>query len=587
VIMTQVNGDAAVRAAIPQFKALQAAYKGQGVEFFLLNSSLKDQREAIVAEAATLGADVPILIDAYQLVGEQLGVTRSAEVLVIDPKTWQVAYRGSLAGIKRNGVVTDLVAGKAVKAVSEAGSGASLSFPERDKKTAFQNISYAQTVAPIIQEKCAQCHQPGGIGPMALTTYEQIKGFAPMIRETIRTKRMPPFHADPSIGKWHDNKSLSAAQTKTLVHWIEAGAPRGTGADPLAAIKFQAPEWPLGKPDLVLDIPAYTIPANGIVEYQRPFAVNPLTEGKWLRASTIKVGQRAGVHHILTGYMAQVPAPGVQANESRWGASVGGYAVGAESRIMPTDLGTFIPAGGAIGFQNHYTPFGKEAVDKSQIALYFYPDGKKPSMVMRGATILDATISIPANVERHKEVSYLTFPKDALLYSAFPHAHYRGEASDLQILYPDGTKKLLLSLPKYDFNWQRQYIFEEPLKVPAGAKLIATYTYNNSKRNPANPDSNRVVPWGDQSFDEMLFTSISFRWLDETSDKLTNNDALLASTRTIGMLDDNVNGKVEMAELKGGMAAPLKAAFGVLDVNKDGALDASELQAAQGGGGRG
>jgi hypothetical protein len=426
------------------------------------------------------------------------------------------------------------------------------------------------------------CHQPGGIGPFALTNYTMVKGFSPMIREVIRTDRMPPFHADPHVGVFNDDKSLSASQIKTLVHWVEAGAPRGDGPDPLALVKYEAQDWPLGKPDLILDIPKYTIPASGIVDYQRPVVKNPLTEGKWLKASTVKVSQRQGVHHILTGYMKEVPADGV-GRESGWGASVGGYAVGSESIVSPNNVGTYLPPGGAIGFQNHYTPFGKEAVAADQIALYFYKENERPKLVMRNSTIADNSITIPAGAKRHKEVAYTTFPKDALLYSAFPHAHYRGHASDVTLRYPDGKEKLLLSLPKYDFNWQRHYEFKEPVRVPAGSKLIVTYTYDNSTRNPANPDATKVVEWGDQSFEEMLFTAIRYRWLDETSDDLKKGDSYdqaMNSGRFMGMLDDNVDGRIQKAELKGRIGNMINAAWTVADTNADGAIDEAELKAA-------
>lgn len=594
VIVTQGVGCPISRNVNPALIQLQKDYASKGVEFFLLNSNAHDKREDIAAEAKEFGFTMPVLMDTNQLVGEQLGVSRTATVYVIDPRTWKIVYRGPVddrVTYERQKQTASehwakdaldvMISGKGrVAKIDRPAEGCLINFEGRETRSAHAKISYAQTIAPIIKDKCASCHQPGGIGPMELTSYEKVKAFSPMIRETIRLDRMPPWHADPSVGKFHDDKSLSSAQIQQVVHWIEAGSPRGSGADPLAAIKFQAPEWPLGKPDLVLDVPAYNIPASGIVDYQRPWVANPLAEGRWIKASTVKVGQRQGVHHILTGYVEKVPTV-ASVNESTWGASVGGYAVGSESQLWPSDVGTWLPAGGAVGFQNHYTPFGKEATDKSQIALYFYKAGEKPSMMMRGMTILDPTITIPPNTARHKETAYLNVPKDMLLYSAFPHAHYRGHSSDLHVIYPDGRKELLLSLPQYDFNWQRAYEFAAPVKVPAGSKLVATYTYDNSKRNPANPDSNKTVTWGDQSFEEMFFTALRYRWIDETTDKQTNFDQLMSQSQQIGILDDNVNGKVELAELKGGVGNQLRPAFTMIDTNKDGALDQAELVVAQ------
>jgi len=585
VIMAQGNGDQAVQSLAPTLKQLRAQFKDKGVEFLMLNSNRGDTREAIVAEAEKVGYGLPILLDENQLVGEQLGMTRNGEVVVINPKTWQIAYRGPLSGRQpfTAKAIEALIAGQPVETPKQAfTAGKAIDFPERGKAAAHAKISYSQTIAPLIRDKCVDCHQAGGIGPMALSNYEQIKGFAPMIRETIRTKRMPPFHADTHVTKYSDGNPLTGEQIKTLIHWIEAGAPRGAGADPLASAKFQAPEWPLGKPDLIIDIPDQVIPASGVVEYQRPFAINPLTEGRWVRATTYKVGQRQGVHHFLSGHMEKAPALGQPARESDWGASLGTYAVGTESTILPTDMGIFMPAGGAIGFQGHYTPFGKAVTDKSQLGVYFYDKAKKPKMMMRQRVIIDPTISIPPNTERHKEMAYMVFEKDAIMYGAFLHAHYRGAGSQLDVIYPDGKRKVLISVPKYDFNWQRDYTFAEPVRIPAGSKLVAINTFDNSKRNPANPDPNRVVPWGDQSWDEMLYTAMRFRWVDETTDNLTmgpERPTNSMSIDAIGLMDDNIDGKIQLTELKGSIGAPMKAIFPTFDKNKDGALDKAEMAA--------
>jgi thiol-disulfide isomerase/thioredoxin len=579
VLVTQAAGCGPLRQAAPALKQLGADYAGKGVDVLMLNSSLKDTVDQTAAEAASAGYAAPVLMDGQQLVGEQLGVKSAGEAIIVNPKTWSVAWRGPVAGA--SDALSDVMAGHEPKA-GAAVNVCPIAFPDRAKATQFAKISYAKDIAPIIQTKCAGCHEPGGIGPMPLTSYDKVKGFAPMIREVVRTKRMPPWHADPAINHFQDDGGLTAQETRTLVHWIEGGAPRGTGDDPLTKVALQAPEWPLGPPDEIIDVPAYTIPANGIVNYQRPFAPNPATEGKWLRASTFQIDQRQAVHHILTGYIANPPKSGTEAVESLWGTTLGTFAVGTNPMQMPKDLGAYIPAGGAIGFQNHYTPFGKEVVAKSKIGLYFYKE--QPKLVMRTNTIVDPTILIPANTERHKEVAYLTFPHEAIVYGAFIHAHYRGSGSELKIITPDGKSKVLISIPKYDFNWQRDYSFDQPVTVPAGSKLVATYIYDNSKRNPANPDPNRVVPWGEQSFDEMLYTTLRYRWTDETSsDQAVGkaHDAEMMGQRYMGIFDDNLDGVIQKSELKSKTGDALKARFDTFDINHNGVLELNEVIAAQ------
>jgi AhpC/TSA family/EF hand len=590
VLVSTGVGCPIARAMTPALKALRDKYAAQGVEVMLVDSNLQDSRDAIAAEAKEYGIDIPILMDSNQIIGEALGVTRTAEVFVINPKTWAVAYHGPLDdrsdyGIQKavgktfaDDALAAVLAGKPAPPATQASKGCLVDFPARDKKAA---ITYVKDVAPILEAKCVACHEEGGIAPFAMKNYEMVKGFSPMIREVIRTDRMPPYNADPHIGTFSDDKNLSPAEIKTLVHWVEEGAPRGEGKDPLGVKHLVAAEWPLGKPDVILNVPAFTIPASGVVDYQHPWVANPETEGKWLRASTVKVESRQGVHHVLTGYMTDVPKDGQQAFENKWGVSVGGYAVGAESEIAPKNVGSYIPPGGAIGFQTHYTPFGKEVTDHTQIALYFYKDNEKPDLVMHNSVIANNTIVIPPNDPHHREVAYMTFPHDALLYSAFPHAHYRGAMSDLWIRYPDGKEKELLSLPRYDFSWQRDYTFAQPIAVPAGSKLIAHFIYDNSKRNPSNPDPSKTVVWGDQSWEEMFYMAIRYRWNDETSKHMVNYDQELNGDRLMGMLDANIDGKISKAELRGQIGEQILKYWDVLDKNHDGYLDADELAAMQ------
>lgn len=576
VLVMHAAGSADSAKAAAELATLQTQFAPKGVEFMLVNSTT-DTREAMLADAEKNHITAPILQDDLQLVGGQIGASRVGQAFVIDPKSWKIAYSGPLAADPISAVVD----GKAVSVASAPVAGQSISFPGRSAaaKAGYAKISYAETIAPMIEDKCVACHQEGGIAPFGFDGYEKVKQFSGMIREAVRTDRMPPWDVDPHVGKFADDKSLSGDQIKTLINWIEAGAPRGDGPDRLSAVKHVAKEWPLGKPDLIVEIPKFTIPATGYVDYQYPTITNPLKEGKWLKAATAEVSQRQGVHHILSGVIAEgATTKGMQA----WGGGVGGYTVGMESTVAPKGIGSWIPAGGQFGYQMHYTPFGKEAVDASKIGLYFYKDGEKPELIMRETPLVDQFIEIPANDPAHTEIAYFNFPHDAILHTAVVHAHYRGTYSKLEVMSPDGKRETILNVPFYDFNWQRMYEFAKPINIKAGSKVIATYTYDNSKRNPANPDPSKEIAWGDQSFEEMFYTSLRYRWADETVAKPTTYDADLNKTRLIGMLDDNLDDKVQMSELRGQFKTMIgnPMAFAMVDKNKDGGIDMDEFGAA-------
>ncbi len=576
VLMTHTNGGKVTRESAAELEKIAAGYRAKGVLFYMLDSNLADSRDAVAAEAAKQGYTIPVLMDERQLVGEQLGVQREGEVFVINPKTWAVAYRGPVG--KTAPALDAVLAGRApAEARVAVTAGQPITLAMRGKTAEFAKISYSKDIAPIIQDKCVSCHLKGGIGPFAMDSYEVVKGFAPMIRETVRTRRMPPYFADPHIGHFKNDQGLTADQTKTLVHWIEAGAPRGDGADPLLVNKTRvAADWPedLGKPDLIVDLPAFKVPATGIVAYQNMRVDNPFKQNAWLRAIAMKPGDRRVLHHVVSNH---VPDPTMRTEIP--GGSVGSYTPGAQPQVMGDGAGAPVPAGGKLNFQMHYTTFGQETTDKTQVG--FYTLKAPPKYIKRSAVIGDFSLYIPAGEARHKEVAYMTFPADAYLYTLYPHSHYRGYHVELKMREPNGKETMLLSLPKYDFNWQRDYDPVTPIHVKAGSKLIATWVYDNSVHNPANPDPKRNVTWGEQSHEEMMYFRVNYRWADETTTNVRADlQQKLFANQMMGSLDDNIDGKVQLAELKGPMAAMFKTRFADLDKNKDGGLDASELSGA-------
>lgn len=613
VLVSHMNGDKGALAAAKTIQDLAA--KNPNVVFHMINSAEADTRDTIAAEAKANGLTIPILDDEYQLIGNSLGFTYAGEAVIADPKkNFEIVYHGPADTVEA--ALAAYTAGKPIAAPEVADiKGTKLVFADRGKQAEFAKISYSKDVVPILMAKCVDCHQPNGIAPWHMTNYTQVKTFAPMIREAIRRDRMPPFDADNHYRPFAKNENLTAEETKTLIHWIEAGAPSDIaegGEDPLVKGAAGRPDWPLGEPDLIVDIPAYDVPAAGVVDYQIPAIKSPLTKGKWLKATTFKPGNRQGVHHILAGWMPKLPPNG---RGFDWEISMGGYAVGNESNLAPDNWATWVPPGGAISFQMHYTPIGKAFTDNSKIAFYFQDEA--PEMMKRQVVIADPTIEIAANEARHHETAYVQFPADVQIYAAQVHAHYRGYASKLTAIYPDGKEEILLNMPHYDFNWQRDYIFKDLIDLPAGTKLVADYWYDNSKNNKAlgyentKPftSSDRKIFWGDQSFQEMLFTAIQFRWKDETAAKPRDDlQAQLQQTMLVTTADDNRDGKLQEAELRldseegaanvtGDSLAPLhqqfKANFAQIDADKDGGLSMQELGAAmeqmqkQGGRGRG
>ena len=602
VLASYVNGDKTSQEAAKALQALKE--KNPDLVIQLINSSNDDTRETIAAEAKAQNISLPILDDEFQLIGSSLGkdekanpvgFTVTGEAVIVSPKDWKVVYHGPVSGVEA--ALAEFTAGKPVTNAEMAVSGTKLVYADAGKSAEWAKISYVKDIAPIMKDKCVDCHQPNGIAPEMLywTSYNQVKNFAPMIREAIRTDRMPPFDADSHYRAFENNENLTPDEIRTMVRWIDAGAPSDLAegaADPLTVAAVGREDWPLGKPDLVVDIPSYDVPAAGVVDYQMPVVPNPMKEGKWLKATTFKAGNRQGVHHILAGWMKEMPKSG---RGFDWNVSMGGYAVGAESQMAPDKWATWIPAGGAISFQMHYTPIGKAFTDHSKIA--FYWSKEDPELVKRQIIIADPSIEIAPNQARWHETAYVQFPADVQVYAAQVHAHYRGYSSKITAIYPDGKEEILLNMPHYDFNWQREYIFKDLIDLPAGTKLVADYWYDNSVNNKALglpnakdlTNAGSEVVWGDQSFEEMLFTGIQFRWKDETAKNRRDDlQAQLEQTQILTMADDNRDGKLQESELRlkgsedglGDMHKAFKANFTQIDADKDGGLSMQELGAA-------
>ena len=524
VLMSYGNGCGIVQKILPRFREIRDEYKAKGVEFLLIDSNLQDDRDSVAREATQFGNDVPVLIDETQLIGEGLGLERTAEVFVVDPKTWRLVYRGPLDDRLSYGAqkpvagkhhlvdaLNSLFAGKPAAPAKAQALGCIINFPEASRRDAHARISYAQRIAPLLIDKCVACHREGGVAPWAMTGYDVVRGFAPMMREVVRTKRMPPWHADPHYGSFVGDRSMSNTDTKDLVHWIEAGTPRGDGRDPLTTLDKSWSEWTLGRPDLIVEVPAYDVPATGVISYQYPHADNPLGRDVWIRAIEIIPGNRSVVHHVLAGI--DDPGNGDRRRIRGQMGELGGYAPGKNAIPYPLNTGILLRKEARFQFQMHYTPSGKAVSDVTRLGLYFYDKPPKHSLEM--SIIYDAALAIPANTKMYSRTLDKEFDRDVMLYSLLPHSHLRGRSAKFTAHYPDGRTEILLSVPKYDFNWQPLYALDPPKMIPAGTRVLMDMSWDNSAQNPANPDPNSVVHWGDQTWEEMNVGWFRYRAADD------------------------------------------------------------------------
>ena len=504
VLMSFDNRCASIDTAIGQLKSLQRDWSDQGVAFGLIDSSGEADIQAIRATKARHGLDLPLLIDNGQLVTETLGLTKAGEVAILDPERLTLIYRGPALESAAQTLANEL-AGTANDTDIKESAGCELNFPMRESHLAI-TPDYATEIAPIIAEQCASCHREGGIGPFAMDSHLMLQGWSPMIREVLLTKRMPPTQVDPYIGHFSNARYISDSDLQRLVHWIDAGAPRGgADIDPLTELQFpDRREWQLGEPDFIVKAPTHEIPATGVLDYINVEVELPFEEDKWVRAVQYIAGDEAVLHHLLSYVTA--PREAVQ-GESPVAINASprfleGYAPGKVDAItFPQNTGVYIPQGHNLAMQFHYTPNGRATVDETLLGLYMHDD---PPDYENFTQSVSGMFRIPPFAGNHAASAEYVFAEDVVVTGLRPHMHFRGKDMKLSAELPDGSITELLSVPNYSYAWQPTYALEEPVNLPAGTMVHVTGTFDNSEYNPANPDPTKELTFGLQSWDEMF-----------------------------------------------------------------------------------
>jgi hypothetical protein len=376
------------------------------------------------------------------------------------------------------------------------------------------SVTFAKDVAPIFYKNCVQCHRTGEIAPMSLMTYKEARPWARSIKEKVATREMPPWHADPHVGQFANDRRLSQKDVDTIVAWVDQGAKEGNPKELPPAPSF-LDGWNIGKPDAVFQLPQpYTVPATGVVEYKYFSVPTNFKEDMWVQAAEIRPGSRAVVHHII-----------VFAQSGHERKLLVGYAPGEQPAVIPEGLARKIPAGANLVFQVHYTPNGTEAKDQSYVGLIFAKQKPKAEIVTR--PIMNAKFVIPPGDPNHRVDSSFIVPDDIHIQSLMPHMHYRGKDFEFRVTFPDGTSKTILSVPRYDFAWQSYYILKEPVAAPKGSRIDCIAHFDNSEKNKYNPDPKKEVRWGDQTWEEMMIG-----WMSYTFDKPQTRPAAATTDAT-------------------------------------------------------
>jgi peroxiredoxin len=496
------------RLYAPRLNKLAADYADKQVRLVAIDSNVQDSAEDIAKYAADHSITFPVLKDADNVVADQFAAERTPEVFLLDEKR-VVRYRGRIDGQYQPGVqkvknprsdltiaIDELLAGKDVSEPEVQAVGC---FIGRKQEPTNGEVTYSNQIARLFQDRCVECHRPGEIGPFSLTSYDEAVGWGETIREVVNQGRMPPWFADPAIGHFENDARMTDDEKLLVRQWVDAGCPEGDPEQLPEPRKF-ADGWNIPEPQLVLKMAdkPFLVPAEGVVDYKH-FTVDPgFTEDKWMIACEARPGNRSVVHHILVF----LQSPGGEIELLR-GSLLAAYAPGSPPRATDPGMAKRIPAGSKIIFQMHYTPNGRPQEDLSTLGLSFC-DKSEVKQVVESGWVINVAFAIPPGNPDYKVVAKHTFEEDRLLLGLTPHMHVRGKSFQYEAIFPDGSKEMLLSVPRWDFNWQIDYLLAKPKLMPKGTVLRCEAHYDNSADSPTNPDATKWVTFGEQTWDEMM-----------------------------------------------------------------------------------
>jgi thiol-disulfide isomerase/thioredoxin len=577
----------------PRLAEIEDAYADRSVAFLFVNPATLDVQKDATDMVKSHGFEGEYALDPHSHLITKLNAKTTTEVFVYS-KLGELTYRGAVddqygvgkartaptVNYLRDALDATLKGTKPALTMTEAPgcllAHATAPMTTEIAKTEPADVTYFGEIAHILQQKCNDCHRAGGVAPFSLTSINDVLEHKGMIEYVLNEGIMPPWFADPekSALKFRNDMSLSANQKTQLLAWLKSNHPMG---DPK-----QAPQpktfhegWNIGEPDLIVELPdAIDVKAQGTMGYQHVIIDPKVTEDKWIESVEIRPTDPSVVHHVLVFNLDKdkIPRRGGGTEEEGFFAA---YVPGNTYQTFPDGLSQKLAANSKFLFQMHYTPNGKATSDRTKLGIKF----KKtlPEHNVRVTGIANTRISIPPNTAGHKQTAIQTIPRDVQLLSLMPHMHLRGQAFRYEAIFPDQSRVTLLEIPRYDFNWQIDYKLKEPFSLPKGSQLELTAWYDNSSQNVSNPDPDKQVKWGPQTYDEMLVGYVSY--YNEGEDPLneTSNPEEAAQdkrelvSKALKRFDKNRDGKITRDE-----AARGGKLFDRLDADKNGEIDMDE-----------
>jgi len=556
-------------------------FQERGVRFMGLNSNRQDSEPELEQFVKDQQIEFPCGKDFDNVIADQLRVRRTPEVIVVDQNR-TIQYRGRvddqyLPGISRSRperhdlkvAIEELLAGKPVSVAQTAPEGCLLG--RVTQPVADATVTWCDQVSRTLRRHCVECHHEGDIGPFSLTDYDEVVGWGDMMVEVIDNQRMPPWHADPAVGKFTNQRQMPDADKQIIRDWVEQGMPFGESAKLPEPVKF-AEGWQLPRePDRVIamrDRP-FTVPADGTVEYQY-FVVDPgFEEDVWIANAEVIPGNRSIVHHSIVFIR---PPDGTKFTGIGW---LGAYVPGQRLPVAQPNLARRIPKGSRLVFQQHYTPNGKAQSDITKIGLLF-ADPNDITEERLTLTAMNQGFELkPEKAGQRVSASVRRLPSKGRLLGIAPHMHYRGNQFSTSVISNEGTEQLL-RVPAYDFNWQHNYELAQPLDLANVDRIETKFVFDNSDSNPFNPDPSSYVTWGDQTWEEMAIAFFDVARPREVAPKEG------AKTKEGGNRSGQKNNKTKLLseQLEQKVARQTEKFLKRFDANEDGLIEREELPIA-------